>query len=50
MERLAMTPFGYVGIDFGTSNSHFAYCNRDGDLKPQTIHLGGKASLTTCVL
>ena len=45
-----MTPFGYIGIDFGTSNSHFAYCNRDGDLKPQTIALGGKSSVTTCVL
>jgi hypothetical protein len=45
-----MQPFGYIGIDFGTSNSHFAYCNREGDLTPQPILLGGKASMTTCVL
>jgi hypothetical protein len=45
-----MTPFGYIGIDFGTSNSHFAYCNREGDLKAQPICVGGKTSVTTCVL
>jgi molecular chaperone DnaK (HSP70) len=45
-----MHPFGYVGIDFGTSNSHFAYCNAEGDLRPQTIQLAGKPSVTTCVL
>jgi hypothetical protein len=48
VERI-MHPFGYVGIDFGTSNSHFAYCNVEGDLKPQTIQLAGKSSVTTCV-
>jgi hypothetical protein len=42
--------FGYIGIDFGTSNSHFAYCLRDGDDKPVTIHLGGKPFVTSCVL
>ena len=34
-----MTPLGYIGIDFGTSNSHFAYCNTEGDLRPQPIAL-----------
>jgi len=42
--------FGYIGIDFGTSNSHFAYCLKEGDEKPVTIRLGGKPSVTTCVL
>ncbi len=41
---------GYIGIDFGTSNSHFAYCNTSGELKPQTVRLGGKSSVATCVL
>ena len=46
-----MTPFGYSGIDFGTSNSYFAYCNSEGDSKPQTICLAGRgASQITCVL
>jgi molecular chaperone DnaK len=45
-----MAPFGYIGIDFGTSNSHFVYCNRDGACKPQPICLGGKSSVTSCVL
>ena len=43
-------PFGYIGIDFGTSNSHFAYCNVNGDLTPDTIYLNGKPSVTTCIL
>jgi cell division ATPase FtsA len=43
-------PIGYIGIDFGTSNSHFAYCNVDGNLVAESIRLGGKASQCTCVL
>jgi hypothetical protein len=46
-----MTPFGYIGIDFGTSNSHFAHCITEGDPpSPETIRLGDKSSQTTCVL
>jgi hypothetical protein len=42
----------YIGIDFGTSNTHVAYCNhRDsGRLCPEPVRLGGAASATTCVL
>lgn len=46
-------PHGYVGIDFGTSNSHFAYCNLDGQLQAQSLPLGGlghPSSVCTCVL
>jgi hypothetical protein len=43
-------PIGYIGIDFGTSNSHFAYCNVDGNLVAETLRLGGKAAQCTCVL
>jgi hypothetical protein len=43
-------PIGYIGIDFGTSNSHFAYCNVDGNLVAEPIRLSGKASQCTCVL
>jgi len=42
----------FLGIDFGTSNTHVAYCdsNDRGKLNPIPIKLGGKASTTTCVL
>ena len=46
-------PHGYVGIDFGTCNSHFAYCNLDGPPHAQPIPLGGMglpASIATCIL
>jgi hypothetical protein len=43
-------PTGYIGIDFGTSNSHLAYCNSEGSLTAEPIRLGGKASQCTCVL
>jgi hypothetical protein len=43
-------PVGYIGIDFGTSNTHFAYCNTDGNLVAEPIRLGGKASQCSCVL
>jgi hypothetical protein len=46
-----MTPFGYIGIDFGTSNTHFAHCITEGDPpSPETIRLGDRSSQTTCVL
>jgi hypothetical protein len=42
---------GYIGIDFGTSNSHIAYCNVDGPLIAAPICLNGKeTSVPTCVL
>jgi len=42
----------YLGIDFGTSNTHVAYCNDqdDGKLIPVPIRLGRESSTTTCVL
>src|SRR5271155_5155516 len=44
-------PHGYIGIDFGTSNSHFAYCNTDGALVAEPICLDGKEkSVHSCVL
>ncbi len=42
-------PIGYVGIDFGTSNSHFAYCDVKA-LQAEPIRLGGASSQATCVL
>src|SRR5262249_35771246 len=42
--------FGYIGIDFGTSNTHIAYCNCEGELVPQPVPLNNKPSQTTCVL
>ena len=46
-----LVPHGYVGIDFGTSNSHFAYCNTDGALVAEPICLdGNEKSVHTCVL
>jgi hypothetical protein len=43
-------PIGYIGIDFGTSNSHFAYSNTDGNVAAEPIRLGGRAAQCTCVL
>src|SRR5579864_1100421 len=43
-------PVGYIGVDFGTSNSHFAFCYVDGNLTAEPICLGGKVSQCTCVL
>jgi hypothetical protein len=42
----------YIGIDFGTSNTHVAYCNDQGDgpLAAVAIKIAGKAPTTTCVL
>ncbi|MDB5308535.1 MAG: hypothetical protein JWO38_2737 [Gemmataceae bacterium] len=42
----------YLGIDFGTSNTHVAHCTdgADGRLVPTPIKLGGKTSTATCVL
>ena len=45
-----MNPFGYIGIDFGTSNSHFAYCNYAGKPTPEAVRVGEKGSMPTCVL
>jgi molecular chaperone DnaK len=46
-----LVPHGYIGIDFGTSNSHFAYCNTDGALAAEPISLdGNEKSVHTCVL
>ena len=46
-----MTPHGYIGIDFGTTNSHFAYATVD-EAKPraESIVLGNRQSNATCVL
>jgi molecular chaperone DnaK len=43
-------PFGYIGIDFGTSNSHFAYCNHASKPTPEPVGVGNKGSMPTCVL
>jgi hypothetical protein len=45
-------PANYIGIDFGTSNTHVAYCNHreEGRLCPEPVRIGGAASATTCVL
>lgn len=42
----------YVGIDFGTSNSHVAYCidTGEGPLIAVPIRFGGRPSIATCVL
>ena len=45
-----LKPVGYLGIDFGTSNTHIAICYLDGNNVPQTVPLAGKASLPTCLL
>jgi hypothetical protein len=43
-------PFGYIGIDFGTSNSHFAYCNDASKPTPEAVGVGKSGSMPTCVL
>jgi hypothetical protein len=43
-------PFGYIGIDFGTSNSHFAYCNHASKPTPEAVNVGKSGSMPTCVL
>ena len=42
----------YVGIDFGTSNTHVATCvdTGDGPLTAVPIRFGGRPSIATCVL
>ena len=42
----------YLGIDFGTSNTHAAHCtDHEGSrLVPNPVRLGGKSSTVTCVL
>ena len=51
MENQAARDHGFIGIDFGTSNSHISYCNVDGSLLAVPISLGGKdTSVHTCVL
>ena len=42
---------GYIGIDFGTSNSHFAYANLGRQLRAEPIRLsGGEDSVPSCIL
>lgn len=42
---------GYIGIDFGTSNSHFAYANLGRHLRADPIRLsGGEDSIPSCLL
>ncbi|MDB5312787.1 MAG: Molecular chaperone-like protein [Gemmataceae bacterium] len=45
-----LPPFGYIGIDFGTCNTHIAICYLDGNNVPQTLPLAGEASVPTCLL
>jgi hypothetical protein len=46
-----MNPRGYIGIDFGTTNSHFAYAMiEDGTPRAESISLGGRPANATCVL
>ena len=46
-----MNTQGYIGIDFGTSNSHFAYATiTDGEPRAEPIVLGNRPSNATCVL
>lgn len=42
----------YLGIDFGTSNTHVAYCNDQGEgaLIALPIKIAGKSPTATCVL
>jgi actin-like ATPase involved in cell morphogenesis len=42
----------YLGIDFGTSNTHVAFCNDQGDgaLTAIPIKIAGKSPTATCVL
>jgi hypothetical protein len=47
-----MDALGYIGIDFGTANSHFAYCEQDGrDAKPIPLSAAeGKPSVPSYLL
>src|SRR5262245_32306255 len=46
-----MNANGYIGIDFGTTNSHFAYAMiEDGTPRAESINLCGRQSNATCVL
>jgi hypothetical protein len=42
--------FGYIGIDFGTSNSHFSFCNDADRPSPDAVAVGKGGSMPTCVL
>jgi len=51
MESQPAGAHGYIGIDFGTSNSHVAYCNIEGAEVAVPICLNGtETSVQTCVL
>jgi hypothetical protein len=43
-------PRGYLGIDFGTSNSHFAYTMMDDPKGTKSVQFEGEKSIPTCVL
>jgi len=46
-----MDPHGYIGIDFGTTNSHFAHALiEDGRPRAESICLGSRPANATCVL
>lgn len=46
-----MNPHGYIGIDFGTTNSHFAWAALgEGPPRADSIELGNRQSNATCVL
>jgi hypothetical protein len=46
-----MDPHGYIGIDFGTTNSHFAHALiEDGRPRAESISLGSRPANATCVL
>jgi molecular chaperone DnaK len=49
-EHAQPPPYGYIGIDFGTSNTHISFCYVDGKIGPQSIQLGGRDSAMTCLL
>jgi len=42
----------YLGIDFGTSNTHVACCydQGEGPLTAVPIKIAGKSAIATCVL
>ncbi len=41
---------GYIGIDFGTSNSYFSYANLESRTHVEPIPLRGRDSVTSCLL
>ncbi|MFO0806196.1 MAG: Hsp70 family protein [Gemmataceae bacterium] len=41
---------GFLGIDFGTSNTHVAICYVDGIILPQSVPMAGESSTPTCLL